>query len=96
MAEITPGSEEADAIASMQKATAKVKVLMFGIADDAARVVTINHEAGRLAQSADAMIWQGEILQSLGKIISAHGVASKALIKGFDNGADVVAASPWR
>jgi hypothetical protein len=92
MAEIEKGSEEADLIAAMQKATAKAKILLSSIAEDAARVVTINHEAGRYVQSADAMIWQGEVLQSLGKMLSAHGAASKALIAGFDNGGEVVAA----
>jgi hypothetical protein len=60
----------------------------------AGQLVTINHGAGRLFPSADAMIWQGAIKRLRGDLQAAHGVASKALIEGY--GAGIVAAGPIR
>lgn len=87
---------EADLIERMQTRTAKVKILLSEIAEDADEVATINHEAGRFVQSADAMGWAGDVTQALGIIKAGHSRASKALIRGFDNGGAIVAAGPIR
>lgn len=96
MADIEKGSDEAGLIAQMQADTAKAEVLLARIADCAAKVATINHKAGRLVQSADAMIWQGAVGRCLYDIKAAHGVASKALISGYDNGGEIVIQGPGR
>lgn len=88
--------KEAELIAQMQEDVAEVKKLLDRIDECAGKVASINHKAGRLIESADAMIWQGSIRSIGGVLINAHGVASKALIAGYDDGADIVAAGPIR
>lgn len=88
--------EESDLIAKMQEDVAKVKAILERIEENAERVGHINHQAGRLIQSGDAMIWQGAIGAARSNIIAAHGVASKALVRGYDNGGAIVTAGPIR
>ena len=85
---------ENELIAAMQADTALLKDVMSRIDNAAGKLATINHKAGRLVQSADAMIWQGAIKRARGDIIAAHGVASKALIEGY--GGEIVAYGPIR
>lgn len=87
---------EAELISVMQKDAEQVKAILGRMSACAGELVTINHEAGRLVQSADAMIWQGAVGRARYDIIAAHGVASKALISGYDTGASVVAYGPGR
>lgn len=86
--------DENTLITASQDAVAKVKALLANLDDYAAQLATINHKAGRLIQSADAMIWQGAVKRARGDLIAAHGIASKALIEGY--GGDIVAAGPIR
>lgn len=81
-------------IAEIQDKVAQVKRLLAEIDADSGKVVTINHEAGRFEQSADAMIWQGAVKRLRGDLLAAHGVASKALVRGY--GEEIVAAGPIR
>ena len=85
---------EAELIAQMQADTADVKETLARIDQAAGKLATLNHKAGRLTQSADAMIWQGAIKRLRGDLLAAHGVASKALAEGY--GGDIIAAGPIR
>jgi len=85
---------EQDLIARSQDNVAKIKDLLKTVTRDAAALVTINHDAGRFFQSADAMIWLGAVMALHGDLMAAHGVASKALIEGY--GAEMVARGPGR
>lgn len=87
---------EGELIARMQTRTAKVKILMAEIEEDAGEVAEINHKAGNFSQSADAMKWRGAVMRTHGKFEKAHAKASKALIRGYDNGEAIVAAGPIR
>jgi hypothetical protein len=85
---------ENELIEKMQRDTALVKRALGRIAGDAAKVVTLNHEAGRHEASADAMAWQSEVHAALALLLAAHGRASGALLKHY--GGEIVAAGPIR
>jgi hypothetical protein len=42
------------------------------------------------------MIWQGAVMRMRGDLLAAHGAASIALVKGYDNGSEIVALGPIR
>jgi hypothetical protein len=85
---------EHELIAAMQADTALVKEALVRMNIAAGKLVRINHKAGRLDQSADAMIWHGAVMRLRGDLEAAHGVASKALVAGY--GGEIVAAGPIR
>lgn len=87
---------ERDLIAEMQEDVAAMKSLLDQIEKAAARLVKINHQAGRAVQSGNAMIWQGAVKRLHGDLIAAHGAASIALVHGYDNGGEIVAMGPIR
>lgn len=88
--------DEQQLIATMQRDVADMKVLMRRLRTCALDLMKINTDAGRLEQANDAMIWAGAIMEAHGKIMQAHGTASHALIRGFDNGGEIVAMGPVR
>ncbi len=87
---------ESDLIQSMQDDIADVKQRLARIHTCAMLLMRVNEEAGRREQASDAMIWAGAVMAAHGDLIAAHGTASKALVKGYDNGGDIVAYGPVR
>lgn len=87
---------EADLIAAMKLDVALIKEALARVIARSDRMVTINYDAGRLIQSADAMIWRGAVKRMGGDLDAAHGAVSKALIEGYANGAQMVAMGPGR
>jgi len=87
---------EQQLIATMQRDVADMKALMRRVRTCALDVMKICSDDGRLEQANDAMIWAGAIMEAHGKIMQAHGAASHALIRGFDNGGEIVAMGPVR
>ena len=85
---------ERELIEGMQVDVALVKETLARIVARSSRVVTINHDAERFVQSADAMIWRGAVKCIGGDLDAAHGVVSKALLSGYDNGAEIIAYGP--
>jgi len=88
--------DEMSLIATMQRDTADVKALLRRIRTCALDLMKINTDAGRIEQANDAMIWAGAIMEAHGKLIQAHGAASQALVRGFDNGGEIVIMGPGR
>ena len=90
MTEIEKGSEEAQNIARQQENVAQIKGLLADVVKDAARLVTIQEDAGRDSQALDAKEWQYEVQGLLAGLRAAHVRASKGLIAGFANGGEIV------
>jgi hypothetical protein len=88
--------DEGDLIAEMKEDVAAVKALLDQIEHAAAKVARINAGAGRPIQAGHAMIWQGAVMRMRGDLLAAHGAASIALVKGYDNGSEIVALGPIR
>jgi len=90
MAEITPGSEEAQNIARQQENVAQIKGLLVDVVKDASRLVVIQEDGGRERQTRDAKEWMYEVQGLLAGLRAAHIRATNALIDGFDNGGVIV------
>jgi predicted esterase len=88
--------DEHQLIATMQRDVADMKALMRRVRTCALGVMKICNDGGRQSQANDALIWAGAIRELHGKLEQAHGTASHALIRGFDNGGEIVAMGPGR
>lgn len=86
---------EEDLIRDMQRDTAYIKRLLNRINGNAAKVVTINHEAGRYEASADAMKWHSAVQGVASSLNAAHAEASRALVAHYGEKV-MIAAGPWR